>query len=807
MASPDSDWSVISFHEQQVETARKKQEMIQESITASVANLSHRRRLGTSRTHYQMEQPPSEFGVPPPPPLDASTTVSAPIPIPAAAPSTSRRSSKKPPPTAFPKTEENEKFEQPSKGQSLGRKIRTSLLGGKNPFLMSKNGGKEKPEPIMVPPVTLSPEPDTVVIPYSVDSDPNVAQAPQSAPPTPPKPSRQYQPPPVTSQTHPSYSSQPQRYSRGSSSTTLGQSSRGASTPELVQLTPELPPSKPRAIPIVELPSARLIAQVNNYHPSAAPQTHRSTPGKAVHASVNPGPIQPEIRPLPQLPGRQPAAGPSTSRSYQNASAALNALVNPIAGPLPTPPAVPPTPPVFPQAPAPVYAPAPAAMPVLEPPQPPPTVSARSYYRDTTTSHTTSSPPSATRYQASADRTSRGSRTSQATSATTPSLSSNSKTHASTSDRHVPPEGMERSVWAAAPPLTRSHHAPRRSASLDRPKASANEAWNDSMAQLSLGQQQQTQYHQPGYHVEIISNTRDVPPPTNEATRPRASKLQRQATVPASAPPAVVSYVYYDPEPPLIAHSTRLSDLKDDYRNPGSERSDIIRRKINYLRFELGYTWLRRSRGDGNCFYRSFAFAYLSQIYFADDRAVAVVSALENLEIAHRCVEAAGLGHPQSHQTFAFIQDLIRGMELRKTDPKLLLKIFQSRKQSDDIVAYVRLITSAYIRITPDMHAHVFHPDDPTVVISPYDFCSIYVEQLGQDADHTQISALSRALNVSIYIYRLDESVDGKAPNEQDIPAICNRLIPPDLPPVTDPVTLLFRPGHYDILERDREAR
>lgn len=53
---------------------------------------------------------------------------------------------------------------------------------------------------------------------------------------------------------------------------------------------------------------------------------------------------------------------------------------------------------------------------------------------------------------------------------------------------------------------------------------------------------------------------------------------------------------------------------------------------------------------------------------------------------------------------------------------------------SDDIVAYVRLLASAYIRLTPDMHASVFHPDDPTTVISAPDFCSIYVEQLGQDA-------------------------------------------------------------------------
>ncbi|KAG9095015.1 hypothetical protein FRC06_010228 [Ceratobasidium sp. 370] len=752
MASPESDsWSIISRHEDQLDHTRKTQEMYYEAST-SVANLSNMRRLGTSRTHYQMEEPAPGSSVPPPPPLVKSTSVSAPIPVPAVG--SSRRGSKKSPPTAFPRTEENEKMEP--KGNSLGRRIKTSLLGGKNPFLSNKNGSKDKQEPAIVIPTTRSPEPDAVLVPHAVDAESDVAQALQSAPP--PKPARSYQPPPVTVHTHPSHSSQSQMYPR---------------------TTPDPPPSKPREVPIVELPSARV--EDRSGDPALG--------GKAVYGPTNSGSSQPEIRPLPQLPtSRLPAAPPSTSRSHQAASAALGILVNP----LPTPPATQP--------------PAPVPMPALEHAQPPPTTSTRSYHRDLPTSQATPSSPPVVRNPATSDRTSRASRTSQATTATTPSLTSSLRTHGSASDTPVPPEGMERIAWATAPSRTSQNNSSRhRSASVDRVQVSAEDRWNDSLAGLRLGQtHQQQQQYQPGYHVKIISNTRNAPPPTNEATRPPVSQLQRQATAPASAPPAVVSYAYYDREPPLISHSSRLSDLKEDYRNPGSERSDIIRRKINYLRFELGYTGLRRSRGDGNCFYRSFAFAYLAQIYFAEDRAVAVVSALEHLETAQNYVELAIPSHPLSHRMFQFLQGLIRGMELRTTDPRLLLKIFQNREESDDIVSYVRLITSAYIRLTPELHGSVFHPDDPMVVISPFDFCAIYVEQLGQDADHIQILALSRALNVTVYIYRLDEKIDGKAPNEQDIPAHCTRFIPPDVPAVTDPVTLLFRPGHYDILERDR---
>ncbi|KAG8762561.1 hypothetical protein FRC11_008804 [Ceratobasidium sp. 423] len=390
--------------------------------------------------------------------------------------------------------------------------------------------------------------------------------------------------------------------------------------------------------------------------------------------------------------------------------------------------------------------------------------------------------------------------------ATTPSLSSSTKTHASQPTSDTPPKGMERTPWASAPQSRHAAAGHTRAATVDQ--LNASDAWADATQRLAL-----RNGHQQGYHMEMSSKyespPRSLPPSTQPQPQPppksKPHKLQRHATTAVSTPSTVVTHYYYDPSPPLITRIDRLSELKEDYRNPGSERSTIIRRKINYLRFELGYTGLRRARGDGNCFYRSFAFSYLEQIIFAEDRAVAVVSALDYLEVAQNLLEAAMPDNKFSKQMHLFMRDLIRNIELGKTDQRRLLKTFQDPRDSDDIVAYVRLLASAYIRLTPEMHASVFHPDDPGVVISPIDFCVYFVEEMNQDADHLQISALSRTLNVAVHIYRLDEKIDGIAPNDQDIPAHCTRFTPTDAPTLTEPVALLFRPGHYDILERHTE--
>ncbi|SGY55717.1 BQ5605_C006g04066 [Microbotryum silenes-dioicae] len=58
---------------------------------------------------------------------------------------------------------------------------------------------------------------------------------------------------------------------------------------------------------------------------------------------------------------------------------------------------------------------------------------------------------------------------------------------------------------------------------------------------------------------------------------------------------------------PLIGALEPLERFKDEY---DSER---VRGKIEWLS-KSGWTGLRRSRGDGDCFYRSFAFSFLERL-------------------------------------------------------------------------------------------------------------------------------------------------------------------------------------------------
>ena len=82
------------------------------------------------------------------------------------------------------------------------------------------------------------------------------------------------------------------------------------------------------------------------------------------------------------------------------------------------------------------------------------------------------------------------------------------------------------------------------------------------------------------------------------------------------------------------------------------------------------------------------------------------------------------------------------------------------------------------------------------------EFCRRDVEPMGVECDHVQISAITEYLSVSVEIIYLDRNVSSesgyvrvvKFPMNSDV---C--LAAEDHDPFP-PVTLLYRPGHYDIL-------
>lgn len=86
---------------------------------------------------------------------------------------------------------------------------------------------------------------------------------------------------------------------------------------------------------------------------------------------------------------------------------------------------------------------------------------------------------------------------------------------------------------------------------------------------------------------------------------------------------------------PLIAPAAPLSSLTSEYT------STQFIAKLNWL-VSHGWTGLRRSRGDGDCFYRSVAYAYVERILNAPDLPLAVATSLSRLEMRLSDLRAAG---------------------------------------------------------------------------------------------------------------------------------------------------------------------
>jgi len=77
-------------------------------------------------------------------------------------------------------------------------------------------------------------------------------------------------------------------------------------------------------------------------------------------------------------------------------------------------------------------------------------------------------------------------------------------------------------------------------------------------------------------------------------------------------------------------------------------------------------------------------------------------------------------------------------------------------------------------------------------------FCENFVEATGREADHVQMTALSRVLRLNVKVAYLDGRNPDGTVDFVDFEYSVDG-------PTGDAIVLLYRPGHYDILNK-REA-
>uniref|UniRef100_L7M4G7 Ubiquitin thioesterase n=1 Tax=Rhipicephalus pulchellus TaxID=72859 RepID=L7M4G7_RHIPC len=224
---------------------------------------------------------------------------------------------------------------------------------------------------------------------------------------------------------------------------------------------------------------------------------------------------------------------------------------------------------------------------------------------------------------------------------------------------------------------------------------------------------------------------------------------------------------------PLVDSKQDLEILEKEY----ARDDEVYQQKVKDLRSK--YSHIRKTRPDGNCFFRAFSFAYLESLLNDKEEYTRFKKVAENSK-----EDLVSLGFQRFtiedfHDTF---MDVLKRIE-NNISLEDLLKIFNDQGYSDYIVVYMRLLTSGQLQKEASFFES-FIDGQRTV----QEFCKQEVEPMYKESDHIHVISLTRNLGVGVRIEYMDRGLGGKV-NTHDFPE--------DREPR---IHLLYRPGHYDIL-------
>ncbi|CAO2587210.1 Ubiquitin thioesterase OTUB2 [Lemmus lemmus] len=213
-----------------------------------------------------------------------------------------------------------------------------------------------------------------------------------------------------------------------------------------------------------------------------------------------------------------------------------------------------------------------------------------------------------------------------------------------------------------------------------------------------------------------------------------------------------------------------LSILRDHPENR------IYQRKIQEL--SKRFTSIRKTKGDGNCFYRALGYSYLESLL---GKSREILKFKEHVLQTPNDLLAAGFEEHKFRNPFNAFYSVVEQVE-QDSSVSSLLKVFNDQSSSDQIVQFLRLLTSAFIRNRADFFRHFIDEE-----MDIKDFCTHEVEPMAMECDHVQITALSQALKVALQVEYVDE-----------MDTALNHHVFPEA--ATPSVYLLYKTSHYNIL-------
>lgn len=225
---------------------------------------------------------------------------------------------------------------------------------------------------------------------------------------------------------------------------------------------------------------------------------------------------------------------------------------------------------------------------------------------------------------------------------------------------------------------------------------------------------------------------------------------------------------------PLVGDVEEIRALEQEYRYG----SKIFLAKISALR--RSYTSIRRTRGDGNCFFRSFIFGYLESIIKTSD--------LEERDRAVRKLHELKQQLLESGYDELVIEtplEMLLGLldSITSTTEPLTVEALEHKMREEEFANYIvfllRIITSAEVKRRAEFFA-------PFIMgLSDLDvdtFCRQCVDPMGEESDHVQLVALTDAMLVPVRVVYLDRTEHGRGDNQVDTANTMTPVQQPGLP-------------------------
>eukprot|EP01094_Clydonella_sp_ATCC50884_P004060 TRINITY_DN13138_c0_g1_i1.p1 TRINITY_DN13138_c0_g1~~TRINITY_DN13138_c0_g1_i1.p1 ORF type:complete len:266 (+),score=88.98 TRINITY_DN13138_c0_g1_i1:234-1031(+) len=235
-------------------------------------------------------------------------------------------------------------------------------------------------------------------------------------------------------------------------------------------------------------------------------------------------------------------------------------------------------------------------------------------------------------------------------------------------------------------------------------------------------------------------------------------------------------------EKPLVGPCEPTSSLLTEFSQPGAFRT-----KCEHICKE--YASIRRVRRDGNCFVRAYCFAVLEWLASRPDHATCEDSVRLKALFGGATAYMVQQGFPEfgvedfCEMAAEQMNNVVEGKYTGPEGRTRLVEAFNDACVSEYLVCFMRFLTSAFLREhTPEYEMFIESG------LPMHEYCRTQVEPMRRESEHLSITALARAIAVPVAIVYLDNSV-------ADQPTVHT------FPDTTDaPITLLYRPGHYDVL-------